>query len=311
MKGLELSKAYYEAYGAPMLENDFPDLVTKIAVGLVGMGSECLGYDDDISTDHDFEPGFCMFLPEEDVVDRRSAFLLERAYAKLPDEFMGYRRNRLNPVGGNRHGVLRLSEFLTSRLGAKFPDDNAWMQIPEQYFLEVISGELFRDDVGDFTRIRNYFSKMPEDVRKKKLAGELVMMEQGGQYNYTRCLQHGETGAAQLAAVEFTKAAMHVVFLLNGRFMPYYKWRFRALRELVLLSDTAPLFEMILTTGNEGDAVEKKIAAADRITEEITGELLAQGLIKEGGKDPEALAYEVNNTIEDGWIRNLHILYAV
>ena len=64
MKGLELARKYYEEYGIPMLENEFPETRKYLAVGLVGSGSECLGYDDKISQDHDFEPGFCIFLRE-------------------------------------------------------------------------------------------------------------------------------------------------------------------------------------------------------------------------------------------------------
>ena len=68
MKGLDLSRKYYETYGREMLERDFADILPYIAAGLVGQGSECMGYDDDLSQDHDFEPGFSIFLPGEDVV---------------------------------------------------------------------------------------------------------------------------------------------------------------------------------------------------------------------------------------------------
>ena len=91
MKGIELSKAFYAQYGKPMLEEGFTDILPFLAVGLFGSGSECFGFDDAVSADHDFEPGFCIFLPGEDVVDRKRAFALERAYAKLPKGFMGYR----------------------------------------------------------------------------------------------------------------------------------------------------------------------------------------------------------------------------
>ena len=86
MKGLELAKAFYEEYGKPMLE-EFPEIKDKLAIGLCGSGSECFGFDDEFSKDHDFEPGFCIFLPDEREVDRHTAFRLERAYAKLPMEF--------------------------------------------------------------------------------------------------------------------------------------------------------------------------------------------------------------------------------
>ena len=95
MNGLELSRAFYGQYGAPMLHEQFPEAEKLIAVGLIGSGSECLGFDDEVSQDHDFEPGFCLLLPDESTVDRRTAFLLERAYAKLPKEFMGLRRSAI------------------------------------------------------------------------------------------------------------------------------------------------------------------------------------------------------------------------
>ena len=66
MKGIELSKKFYNEYGAPMIKSEFPELEGVIAVGLVGAGSECFGFDDKVSRDHDFGPGFCMWLAKED-----------------------------------------------------------------------------------------------------------------------------------------------------------------------------------------------------------------------------------------------------
>ena len=87
MGGLELSRSFYYEYGKPMLENEFGQYIDRIAVGLVGHGSECFGYDDEISTDHDFEPGFCIWLTDED--EREFGFKLFRAYSKLPTEYKG------------------------------------------------------------------------------------------------------------------------------------------------------------------------------------------------------------------------------
>ena len=77
MKGIELAKQYYLEHGAPMLHRDFHEYEGLIAVGLVGSGSECYGYDDDISTDHDFEPCFCLFIPDESIIDSKVEFALE------------------------------------------------------------------------------------------------------------------------------------------------------------------------------------------------------------------------------------------
>ena len=118
MRGLEISEAYFNEYGMPMLREKFPELLPHVAAGLFGSGSECFGYDDDISRDHDFDPGFILLIPGEDVVDRKQEFALERAYAGLPKEFAGVKRPAMAPVGGLRRGVVRRESFLVEKTGS-------------------------------------------------------------------------------------------------------------------------------------------------------------------------------------------------
>ena len=313
MKGLELSRAFYLEHGAPMIAREFPELEGVLAIGLVGSGSECFGYDDSLSEDHDFEPGFCIFLPDESVIDSRTAFRLERAYSKLPREFRGYRRSDLSPVGSNRHGVIRIEDFLLERTGSR---DGAlsvaeWFSLPEQSLLEVINGEIFRDDSQYFSNIRRSLAYFPSDVRKKKLAGQLLLMGQSGQYNYKRCIERGESGAAALAAGEFVRSAMSVIFLLNSAYMPYYKWSFRALRSLPLLSYLEGELEWLISSPNSKENSAEKQKTIERVCELVAKELTAQGLSDYSGNEAEGHAYSVNDKITDPNIRNLHILYGV
>ena len=306
MKGLELSEAFFREYGMPMLKEDFPALLPHIAVGLVGAGSECLGFDDDTSHDHDFDMGFAIFLPDESVVDRKEAFRLERAYAALPKEFMGYQRSRLSPTGGARHGVLRLSDFLMEKTGTE--DGNLslrdFLYLPEQSLLEATNGRLFYDGDGAFSKIRERLSHFPEDMRHKKMAGELLLMGQAGEYNLPRALSRGDTASAQLSAVEFVKSALHFIFLLNKSYLPYYKWQFRAMRDLPALSHLAPtLLSLISAPASETQVKE--------VAEAFTRALADKGLIAKEGISLEECAYTVNNTVTDHALRNLHILAGV
>ena len=66
MKGLDIAFSYYNNFGKPMIESEFNKVSDKITIGLVGEGSECYGYDDLISQDHDFDMGFCMFISQKD-----------------------------------------------------------------------------------------------------------------------------------------------------------------------------------------------------------------------------------------------------
>ena len=313
MRGIELSKAYFEQYGMPMLEKYFTELMPYLCAGILGSGSECFGFDDDISVDHDFEAGFCLFLPDEETVDRRAAFLLERAYTKLPSEFMGISRPKLLPVGGARRGVFRISDFFEEKIGS--PDGilsvEQWLSVPEQSLAECVNGELFFDSFGEVTAIRERLAHYPEAIRRKKLAGDLVVMAQAGQYNYRRCLDHGEKAAAQLSAIEFVNSALSAIFLLNNKYKPFYKWTFRALSTLPILSEEAEVMEYLLTTPNDDRSAEEKYYKIEGIAADIIDALASQELTNAICGDLEKHAYSVNDGIEDAEIRNMHILAAV
>jgi hypothetical protein len=313
MKGIDLAHKYYLEFGAPMIKKDFPEYESLIAIGLVGSGSECFGYDDDISTDHDFEPSFCMFIPGEDIISSKIEFALERAYAKLPKEFMGYTRCSIAPVGGSRHGVIRISDFYVNKIGRENSDlsINEWFSIPEYSLAEATNGEIFRDDDGTFSKIRKAISFYPKDVFLKKLAGNLLIMAQSGQYNYPRCISRGETGAAQLSAIEFVKSAMQTIFLLNGKYMPYYKWSFRALSELPILGSISYSLEFIISSDNSEENSRLKYDMIEDISALIIEELKTRSLTDGICSDLEKHAYSVNDRVSDNDIRNKNILFAI
>ena len=313
MKGLDIARAYFDEYGMPMLREKFPDPLPHIAAGVFGSGSECFGYDDELSRDHDFDPGFIVLLPDEDTVDRKREFALERAYAALPKEFMGVARPKMAPVGGARRGVMRRSEWLRDKTGSETGEltNDQWLAMPSYALAEAVNGEVFFDGSGEFTRIRAELAHYPADVRRKKLAGHLLLAAQAGQYNYTRCLHHGETGAAQLACIAFAQSAMEAIFLLNDAYAPFYKWRFRALRALPILALDAELIEYLITTGTEGEIAQDKYEVIESIASDLVGELMRQDLTKATCGDLEKHAYSVNDGIADGDMRTRHILCAV
>ena len=109
MEGLELARRYFETYGLPLLENEFAAQKDQIAAGLVGRGSECFGYDDEQSKDHDFEAGFCFWLTDE--AEQAFGFPLMRAYNRLPKSFLGVKMQAHSYYGNSRVGVFRISDF--------------------------------------------------------------------------------------------------------------------------------------------------------------------------------------------------------
>ena len=219
----------------------------------------------------------------------------------------------MGPVGGPRRGVLRMAEFFTDKVGS--PDGALtaaqWLSLPEYALAEAVNGDLFFDGSGEVTAIRQRLSAYPGDILRKKLAGNLLLMGQAGQYNYPRCLAHGEKGAAQLAVGDFVRHCMAAVFLLNGVYQPYYKWAFRAMRALPRLSLLAELLEYLLTTDNDADLAAAKADVIEGLAADIIAELRRQGLTTADCGDLEKHAYSVNDGIQDGELRNLHVLAAI
>ena len=308
MNGQSLAKAYYLTYGKNMIESEYPEYVDRIAVGLVGDGSEAFGYDDEISRDHDFGPKFCMWLTDEDY--DRIGDDLNRRYHELPDGFEGFSRQGNMVHSAGRHGVRRISEFYATYTGS--PEGPVewrdWFRVPTHLFAACTNGVVFRDPLGEFTRIRSHLQNgMPMDVRRKKLAAKVFAMAQSGQYNFVRCLGHHEPAAAQMALYEFVKACVETIYLLNNAHCPYYKWMFRGLRNLPLLSNLEkPLRELLVDSADDAMKVFEKI---EYISTRVGKELVRLGYSGLTCDYLEPHAYEIQNSIEDEEIRALPISF--
>ena len=309
MRGIDAARRWYETAGAPMLEREFGDVVSRIAVGRAGHGSECFGYDDEVSRDHDYFTGFRLWIMEED--ERAFGFRLERAYLKLRKEFPPEGEcgdSGSSQLGDAEDGVIAIGDFFRRHLGFPGAPENwrQWLYTPSHAFAEATNGAVFRDDLGVFSGIRDtILNGMPEDVRRKKIAARAVFMAQSGQYNYMRCLRHGEPGAAALALDEFVRNAADMVFLLNRRFAPYYKWVFRAMRDLPKLGHLSNGLADLLTCPESGEA---KAARIEKLCSEIVSELRTQGLSDCDDVYLEPHAFSVQSGIRDHEIRELHIM---
>ena len=214
MKGLELCKSYYENIGAPELKRLFPEVMGRAAAGLSGQGSDCLGLDDEISRDHDFGPGFCLWLSDEDF--EKYGAELQKAYDALPRSYMGFERKPTH-TGAQRVGVMRTSDFYRYYIGCPGVPDTLmrWVRIQEHFLATCTSGEVFEDGLGEFSAIRNgLLPCYPEDVRLKKLAARAATMAQSGQYNYHRLMRRGDVFGARLALAEFLNAALSMLYML-------------------------------------------------------------------------------------------------
>ena len=306
MQGIETAKRFYDEAIGPMIARDFAQYADRIAVGLVGHGSECFGFDDEVSMDHDFEPSLCIWLTDED--EREFGFALFRAYTKLCREYVSVKTP--NSLGGaDGRGVMTISDFYkryTGRSGA--PETlSDWVYTPSHYLAEATNGTVFADALGQFTAIRNEIKcGMPQDARLKRIASAAFYMAQAGQYNYKRCLDHGEEGAARIALADFAKSAIDMTFLLNKAHAPYYKWSFRAMRDLPIMSENADKLEHLITMPSAQNAeISQEIEA---ICSAVIAQMRKQNITDSPSDFLEGHAYSVNGRIRDSALRNSPVM---
>lgn len=305
MRGLDEARQLYLQRGAQLIHERFPEYEGRIAVGLCGHGSECFGYDDELSRDHDFTPGFCLWLTAED--DRRIGVELSRAYRELHIE----RAQKRSELAERSRGVNRIDLFFRRYTGSDGAPESweQWLYLPSYALAEASNGQVWRDELGEFSRQRELIrTGMPEDVRLKKLAARAALMAQAGQYNFTRCIKHGQQGAAMLALTEFVKAASDMIYLLNRAHMPYYKWAFRGMEELGALSDMRPALEFLLLGENDEEGLNVKAGVVEDICAAVIKELQKQRLSHGNWDYMEPHAFEITEHIQNPQIRALHVM---
>lgn len=289
VSGLKLARAFWTQMGKPMIAAKYPQYAGRIAAGLVGHGSECYGFDDAYSQDHDFGPRFCLWLTDEDYAAIGEQ--LEADYEALPRKFSVDAQGHVtfeaharsdasgafpsagagSPVtpraqGANRRdGVFRIGDFFESITGYRTaPAQTApheWLMLQESTLAAATNGEVFADPTGLFSKTRQGFKNMPDDVRLALISKRLGMIAQAGQYNLPRSLKRGDGAAAWLSIHEFVQATASLVFLVNVPmvvgYMPYYKWQFAALRKL-----SGSMFALLPNVGEQLETVMRLSSAA-------------------------------------------------
>ena len=276
IKGLSLCEDYFYEVGEEVFRRHFGKLYERMAFGLVGDGSECYGYDDAVSQDHDWGPGFCVWLGKSDYAEW--GVRAQQTYDALPKTYLGFPQRKTSSWGGGRIGVVEISEFYQNFIGSFQPPVawNEWLLLPESALAAATNGKVFRDPLGEFSQIRQSLLQFyPEDVRLKKIAARCMTVGREGQYNFPRAVKRFEIYAARYAETKFCADALSLVFLLNKRYAPFYKWTHRAVGELPILGSY--FFGAVGDLLKE-DRYEHKIGRIEEMTQALIGELQRQGL---------------------------------
>lgn len=243
-----------------MIRDLFSQWEDRIAVGLVGEGSDCFGYDDAISRDHDFGTGVCLWITEEDMeVFGRP---LSIAYNELVD---GQPGSNLSDRMRERRGVMTIGGFYSNVLGARVDAEGCrmsasdWLRVDQSCLATAVNGTVFRDDLGKFTAFRNLLlSYYPDSVWRRRIAEECHKFSASLQVNYARCMARKDLVAAEMCRARGIEAAMELFFLLKREYPPYYKWTYHRLAQIDGAREFSKLLKKLAASNCDPEAWESR-----------------------------------------------------
>ncbi|MGI6238357.1 MAG: DUF4037 domain-containing protein [Christensenellales bacterium] len=242
MKGMELCRRFYESCAAPLLAAAFPKM--RHSAGLVGFGSDVLGYDDAVSRDHLWGSRLSIF-PEQ-YTEELARDIYAAMVHGLPREFMGF------PVGfgaPDAHGIAAMAEyeqdfrplimimpfgeFLRDQIGRTNTDEilpAEWLAFSEQKLLALTKGRFFRDDLN-LARALSPLAYYPRDVWLYLLYSDWSAIAEERAF-VKRAAARGDDIGSRIICARIAHRLMHLCFIYAKRYAPYSKWFGTAFREL-------------------------------------------------------------------------------
>lgn len=344
--GLELSRRFYHEVVRERIETELPGV--PYAAGLLGAGSDVLGFDTERSTDHDWGPRLTVLLPD-DVVEVLAPGLHERLRQSLPHTFLGYSVDFGAPnnestrwMSGSTEGpvehkiaISSSERFFDAVLGVRQVTNWSaidWLVSSEQALLEMTSGAVFHDEIGTISEARRALAYYPDQLWRYLLAAQWTRISQQEAFVGRTGEVGDELGSAVIAA-DLVRDLMRITFLIERRYAPYAKWLGSAFERLSLAAELAPLLRAVCAATNWRER-ESALAASYRLLAEqqnrlgiaepistetmlyydrpfqvIRAERFAKA-IRAGISDPEILALPPNVGSVDQWVDSTDVLSA-
>lgn len=254
LPGRELSRRFYVEAVRPLLDEYFPGL--PHAAARIGWGSDVMGFDTEMSSDHDWGPSVHIFLRDQDAHLAES--IREMLGRNLPHIFSGYAVNfaeapndpgtsvmNADETGSVNHRVFPMTvhAFFSMQLAYDIdqPLDAAdWLTFPSQALLEVTSGAVHHDGVGELTALRERLAWYPRDVWLYLLASGWQRIGQEEHLMPRAGFVGDELGSAIIAS-RLVRDVMSLSFLMENQYAPYPKWFGTAFQRLKCADQLRPV----------------------------------------------------------------------
>jgi hypothetical protein len=261
---LKLSQMLFEEEINHIMEKEFPRL--KFAAATLGMCSEVLGLDDEVSMDHEWGPRVMIYLSEQDKL-RYSQDVTKVFQNLLPARFKGFDMMWRKPgvdVHNTKETVLyhvyvgTVSDSLGFSGIKKLPlEEIDWLKVSEQHLLEFTAGVVYKDDVGELTRARELLAYYPDNVMRFLLMREWNTV--GNEwFPIGRIGPREDELGLRIQVAKIVQRFMRIAFMVSKRYFPYKKWFGTLFEQLSLAFELEPMLLELLEE-KRWQQVEEKI----------------------------------------------------
>lgn len=264
--GVELSRRFFLELVQPVLQADFPNM--RYDAGIIGSGSEVLGFDTPISRDHHWGPRVILFVTETDV-DQYGSAVNEHFRHHLPYDFLGYptsfteipgepgilrfEQKSSGPVN-HRIDITTVQRFIQDDLGFSWqpgilPDTADWLTFPQQKLRGLTGGDVYHAGLGELSEIRKTLAWYPRDVWLYLLASGWTRIAQEEAF-VGRAGDVGDETGSRLIAARLVRDLMQLCFLMERQYAPYAKWFGTAFTRLACSAELKPVLDAVLAAAN-------------------------------------------------------------
>lgn len=237
IKGLDLCEQFFSDIARPILDKHFPTLT--YSAGLIGYGSDVLGFDDQTSTDHMWGPRFYLFLNNDDIILKQE--ILDVFSREFPYEYKGYSVNFSAPnIGDNgvrapefiTHGsvsplvfIYTIEDFFKEYIGVSNFDNLLnldWLTFSEHRLLALTCGKIFTDGLNIGEQLKK-ISFYPTLVKLFLISSNWSLIAEDQAF-VKRCSDVSDELGSILVCSRIAERLMRLCFLYCDKYAPYSKW---------------------------------------------------------------------------------------
>ncbi|GHU77681.1 hypothetical protein FACS189462_0180 [Spirochaetia bacterium] len=266
--GLELNKGFYFDAVKPLLEKAYPKL--DYSASLIGYGSDVMGFDTEISMDHNWGPRGQIFVDDKSLIPEIKNYLS----LELPFLYKGFSVNFTDP-GYDKTQSMELAErkplnhlievtsfedYLASYLRTDRINNftnTEWLRFSDQKLIEITAGKVFHDGLNKLNNTRKELSFYPMDVCKLRMAVLWFYISNKEAFI-------GRSGALddiiglKIMAGRIVNYLIKICFYLEGKYIAYSKWFGTSFKKLKSFNEIGPLVKDVLLE-NDPRLIEEKL----------------------------------------------------